>query len=237
MAPVTSCVALEDSLLGAQAAKTAGCWTVGVATGASDFARLSSSPYVDRCYVGFAPCRVAFGREDVTRKSPVTPNEFVSHVIQDIAWRLGCSIEAFWTNDDWFQLGCELGNRIAELGRVQGSTGVFGVIDDDSCELKLRCDGIGGVRLQAVTPVDLNWFLALRCDQLPSGQPQPLVSLLQGLGAGCGVSIDILVTTAQDPQRTWEGIFRGVGVGLNKLTDVRGSAELAPAPGVKATLA
>ncbi len=233
MAPVTSCVALEDSLLGAQAAKTAGCWTVGVATGASDFARLSSSPCVDRCYVGFVPCRVALGREDVTKKSLVTPNEFVSHMIEDIGWRLGCSIDVFWTNDDWFQLGCELGNRIAELGRVQVSTDVFGVMDDDSCELKLRCDGVGGVRLHAATPVDLNWFLALRCDQLPSGQP--LVSLLQGLGAGFGVSIDILVTSAQDPQHTWEGIFRGVGVGLNKLTDPRESAALAP--GVKATLA
>ena len=30
-------VALEDSLLGAQAANAAGCWTVGVATGATDF--------------------------------------------------------------------------------------------------------------------------------------------------------------------------------------------------------
>jgi imidazoleglycerol phosphate dehydratase HisB len=229
LAAVTPCVALEDSLLGAEAAKAAGCWTVGVATGASDFERLSSSPYVDRCYACFAPCRVVLGREGVTKKSLVTPNEFVSHMIEHIAWRLGCSIDVFWANDDWFQLGRELGHRIAELCPVQGSTGVLGMIDDGSCELALRWDGTGGVRLRAAAQVDLDWFLALRCEQVPNGQP--LLSMLRGLGAGCGVSFDILVASAEDPHHTWEGIFRGIGIGLNKLTGAHDTAELAePAP-------
>jgi HAD superfamily hydrolase (TIGR01509 family) len=46
--------AVEDSLLGAQAAHAAGCFTVGVATGAAGFEALSASPYVDRCYRSFA---------------------------------------------------------------------------------------------------------------------------------------------------------------------------------------
>jgi imidazoleglycerol phosphate dehydratase HisB len=43
------------------------------------------------------------------------------------------------------------------------------------------------------------------------------VSLLHGLAAGSGVSLDILIASAEDPHHTWEGIFRGVGIGLKKL--------------------
>jgi HAD superfamily hydrolase (TIGR01509 family) len=219
LAAVTSCVALEDSLLGAQAAKTAGCWTIGVATGATDFSRLSISSYVDRCYASFAPCRIALGREGETQKSLVTPNEFVSHMIEHVAGRLGCSINVFWTNDDWFQLGRELGHRVAELCGVQDSTYARGMVDDGSCELALRRDGKGGVCLRAAAGVDLDWLLALPLEQLPNGQT--LASLLKGLGAGCGVSFDIMVASAEDPRHTWEEIFRGVGMGLNQFAGAR----------------
>ena len=142
-------VAVEDSLLGAQAANAAGCWTVGVSKGATDFEVLSSSPHVNRSYTSFAPCRVLFGWAGVTKKSLVTPNEFVSHMIEHIAWRLGCSVDVLWTNDDWYHLGRELGQRIAELCPLQGSAAALGMIDDGSCEVALRCDGTGEVRLRA----------------------------------------------------------------------------------------
>lgn len=213
-------VALEDSLLGAQAANAAGCWTVGVATGATDFETLSASPHVDRCYVSFAPCRVVLGWEGVTKKSLVTPNEFVSHMIEHIAWRLGCSVYVTWTNDDWSQLGRELGSRVVELYRLQGTAAARG-IDDGSCEVALRCGGTGDVCLRAAGQVDLEWFLGLRCEQLANGQP--LVSMLHGLAVGCGVDLDILVASAEDPHHTWEGIFQGVGTGLSKLADLKGT--------------
>jgi HAD superfamily hydrolase (TIGR01509 family) len=47
------CVAIEDSVLGLESASRAGCYVVGVATGASTFEALSSSGYADRCYVDF----------------------------------------------------------------------------------------------------------------------------------------------------------------------------------------
>ncbi len=232
------CAAVEDSLRGAQSAKAAGCWTIGVATGASDFGALSSSPHVDLCYVRFAPCRVVLGRQGVTTKSLITPNEFVSHMIEHIAWRLGCSVDVFWTNDDWNQLGRELGQSVAQSPRVRTSAGVLGMIDDGSCELALRASGAGGVRFRASRQVDLGWFLGLRCEQLSNGEP--LVSLMQGLGAGCGVEFDVLVASAEDPHHTWEGIFRAVGIGLNKLTASLVSAEppddtLPPASGESRT--
>ena len=219
MAGAGTYVALEDSLLGAQAAKAAGCWTVGVATGATDFEALSSSPHVDSAYAAFIPCRIEFGREGVTKKSLVTPNEFVSHMIEHIAWRLGCSVDVLWTNDDWFQLGRDLGQRIGELVSLRGAAASLGMIDDGSCEVALRRDSKGNARLRSVDQVDLDWFLALRCEQLRNGQP--LVRMLHGLGAGCGVDLDILVTSVEDPHHTWEGIFRGVGIGLSKLAAVR----------------
>jgi HAD superfamily hydrolase (TIGR01509 family) len=50
----SACVAIEDSLLGAEAGNRAGCFTVGVATGANSLAELSQSPFVSRCYPSLA---------------------------------------------------------------------------------------------------------------------------------------------------------------------------------------
>jgi len=208
------CAALEDSLLGAQAANAAGCWTVGVATGATDFDALSASRYVDRCYTSFAQYRVVLGGEDVTKRSLVTPNGFVSHMIEGIAWPLGCSVDVIWTNDDWTRLGRELGRRVAELWHLQSIPAAPEVIGGDSCEVVLRFSGTGDVRLRASGQVDLEWFLGLSFEQLPNGQP--LVSMLHGLAAGCNVDLDIAVASAERPRHTWEGIFRGVGTALSK---------------------
>lgn len=49
------CIAVEDSLIGAQAAAAAGCVVIGVATGADDFGSLSSSAWVHRAYRSFSP--------------------------------------------------------------------------------------------------------------------------------------------------------------------------------------
>lgn len=48
------CVVFEDSLLGAEAGKRAGCYTVAVATGGTPFAQLEASSWVDRAYYSFA---------------------------------------------------------------------------------------------------------------------------------------------------------------------------------------
>jgi HAD superfamily hydrolase (TIGR01509 family) len=48
--PPARCVAIEDSLLGAEAAARAGCHVVAVATGANTLAELAASGYVWRAY-------------------------------------------------------------------------------------------------------------------------------------------------------------------------------------------
>ncbi|MGH7881333.1 MAG: HAD family hydrolase [Candidatus Dormibacteraceae bacterium] len=52
------CVALEDSLLGIEAAHRAGCFTIGIATGANSWEQLSASPFIDRCYTSLAEMQV-----------------------------------------------------------------------------------------------------------------------------------------------------------------------------------
>jgi HAD superfamily hydrolase (TIGR01509 family) len=222
-------VAIEDSLLGAQAANAAGCWTVGVATGAADFDALSAAPYVDRCYTSFKPCRVVvLSGDDVAGKSLVTPSEFVSQMLEDIARLLGCSTDVIWTNDDWAQLGRELGWRVAALWRPQSTSVAPAVIRDGSSVVILRSGGTGDVRLSAGGQVDLERFLGLSCGTLPDGQP--LVSMLHGLAVGCDVDLNILVTSLEAPGHTWEDIFRGVGIALSKLARTSESALLSQAP-------
>ena len=51
--------------------------------------------------------KLAFG--NVTSKRIKTSNDFVSHMIEHIAWRLGCSIDLEWESEDWESLGRALG--------------------------------------------------------------------------------------------------------------------------------
>ncbi|MGH3828309.1 MAG: HAD family hydrolase, partial [Pseudonocardiaceae bacterium] len=210
-----SCVAVEDSLLGAEAANAAGCYTVGVATGANSFRELSESPHVSCCYTSFARCHVCLGRAGVTAKSLGSPNEFVSHMIEHIAWRLGCSIDLCWTNDDWHELGAALGREVRKLPLRRDAASTIGMIDDGSAEIHLRAANPGGALLTASRQVDLEWFLSSRAEQLSDGRP--LVAVLEGLGAGGDLDLSITVASFEDPHHTWEGVFRGVGIALDTM--------------------
>ena len=209
------CVAVEDSLLGAEAASTAGCYTVAVATGANSFLELSESPYVSRCYTSFARCYVSLGSAGVMSKTLSSPNEFVSHMIEHIAWRLGCSIDLSWTNDGWRGLGSALGREVRKLPIRQETASTIGMIDDGSAEIHVTATRSGGVVLTASRQVDLEWFLSSRAEQLSDGKP--LVEVLEGLGAGGALDFTITVASFEDPHHTWEGVFRGVGIALDKM--------------------
>lgn len=211
----TACVAVEDSLLGAEAASAAGCYTVAVATGANSFRELTKSPYVSRCYMSFARCYVSLGRAGVMSKTLCSPNEFVSHMIEHIAWRLGCSIDLSWTSDDWHGLGAALGHEVRKLPLRREAASTIGMIDDGSAEIHVTTTNPPGAVLTASRQVDLEWFLSSRAEQLSSGKP--LVEVLEGLGDGGALDLDITVASFEDPHHTWEGVFRGVGMALDKM--------------------
>jgi HAD superfamily hydrolase (TIGR01509 family) len=209
------CVAVEDSLLGAEAASTAGCYTVAVATGANSFRELAQSRYVSRCYTSFARCYVSLGRAGVTSKTLSSPNEFVSHMIEHVAWRLGCSIDLSWTNDDWRGLGSALGREVRKLPIRRDAASTIGMIDDGSAEIHVTATSPGGAVLTSSRQVDLEWFLDSRAEQLSDGRP--LVEVLKGLGTGSDLGFNIVVASFEDPHHTWEGVFRGIGIALDKM--------------------
>src|SRR5262249_42413497 len=116
-----------------------------------------------------------------------------------------------------YALVFELGREVNKLSRVRTSTAALGMIDDGSAEVAVAVADAGGVTVRASPPVDLDWFLGVRCEQLANGGP--LVSLLDGLGAAAGLRIDVTVASFEDPHHSWEGVFRAVGIALNKLVE------------------
>lgn len=217
--PPEHCVAVEDSPLGLQSASAAGCHTIGVATGAASFAELADSGYATFCYTHLGPRVVRLGRDGITNKVLDTPNDFVSHMVEHIAWRLGCSIELRWTSDDWVALGRALGEQIGRMPRLAESAAALGMIDDGSAEVRLRTASPGGARFTSSGQVDLEWFLSVRCEQLSHGTP--LVDMLDALGRAAGLDIEVTVGSFEDPHHTWEGVYRAVGIALDRMHNPR----------------
>jgi HAD superfamily hydrolase (TIGR01509 family) len=219
--PPQRCVALEDSLLGAQAARAAGCFVVGVATGAATFAELEAADTVDVAYRRFAPCGATLAPGDVTRKRLDTPNEFVSHMLEHIAWRTGCAITVDWAGDDWDWLGHAVGEQLAVLLDGEATLSrALGLIDDGSCEVTLeRTQADAGlVVLTGSGPggVDPERFVGMRVEQLTTGLP--LVQLLEGLTRACGLRLTVALASLEDPHHTWEATYRAVGIALRGLS-------------------
>jgi len=207
------CVVIEDSLIGISAGYNAKCYTIGVATGGTEFERLEQRAQQIYSTFEINPLLLQFG--DVRKKQIISPNEFVSHAIEHIAWRLGVEIDFTWHNNDWLTLGETLGKKIRKFEIQEKSSVALGMIDDGSAEVSIEISDTPALRLDAIENLDLDWFLSLRCEQLPSGKP--LVELAQGLAQGLGVRIAIKVCSVEDPHHTWEGIFRSIGIGLNTI--------------------
>jgi len=209
------CVVIEDSLIGLEAGNQAQCYTIGVATGGTDLPILEQMGQARQIYAKFEVPHLTLKFGDVTRKRITTVNDFFSHMIEHIAWRLGVEIELSWYHNDWWTLGEWLGQKIREFPLQQASAIALGMIDDGSAEVLIDLTVPPKVHIESIENVDLSWFLSLRCEQLSSGQP--LVTFLEGLGAGLGAYISIKVCGVEDPHHTWEGVFRGIGMSLYQL--------------------
>lgn len=209
------CAVVEDSLLGAEAGCRAGCFTIGVCTGSADLKSLESCQFADCVYTSFEANRIALRFGQVTQKKVVSQNDFVSHMVEHIAWRLGCEIDFFWNNNNWNLLGKSLGKEINRFKAVRSKAAALGMIDDGSAEILIDLSNGEGLQLESVAGVDLDWFLSLRCEQLINGKP--LEQMLQGLAKGLDALLRIRVCNLEDPHHTWEGIFRAVGIALSKI--------------------
>ena len=214
------CVVVEDSLQGVQAGFQAGAFTIGVATGGATYYNLENSPWTLQVYTSFQPLQINLSFGNVTQKQIITPNDFVSHTLEHIAWRLGCSIDLFWNSNTWFELGEAMGHHIGKFNPSATSAASMGMIDDGSAEIFLQLDHQPDLRIHSP-----DWFLKLRCEQLKSGQP--LVDLLKGLSQGLKAYISIRICSIHDPHHTWEAVFRGLGTALGHIYK---SAEIKVAP-------
>ncbi len=156
--------------------------------------------------------RLAFG--DVSRKRIETPNDFVSHMIEHIAWRMGLEIDLVCGHQQWDRLGMLLGKEIAGFARFGSKSAALGMIDDGGAEIEIML-GESGVELSAVRAVNIDEFIASRCEQVSSGEP--MLMLLRGLAEGMSARITVLILSFEDPHHTWEGVFRGVGIALSRI--------------------
>ena len=213
--PPGHCAVVEDSLLGAEAGGKAGCFVVGVAAGGTSFADLETSAHIQRIYSSFHPNQLALQFGDVTKKHLRTPNDFVSHAIEHIAWRMGCGIELFWNSNDWPQLGLALGRTIASLPQQAAAAAALGMIDDGSAEVTIALADEPDFLIETVEQLDPAWFFSLRCEQAESSAP--LLELLRGLTQGLRARLHVLVCGVEDPHHVWESVFRAIGIALGKI--------------------
>jgi imidazoleglycerol phosphate dehydratase HisB len=99
---------------------------------------------------------------------------------------------------------------------VQEFSGVaLGMIDDGSAEVTVKIANLPELTIETIANVDKDWFLALRCEQIHSGQP--LIAFIEGLSEGLLANITVRICSVEDPHHSWEGIFRALGTALNKI--------------------
>ena len=209
------CAVVEDSTVGAEAGGRAGCFTVGVCTGSADFRDLEASPWTSRVHTSFMPAEISLEFGPVTQKRVATPNDFVSHMVEHIAWRLGCSIQLSFPSNDWELLGMQLGEKIRGFEAATSKGAALGMIDDGSAEVLIDLESPAELRMESGAMQDLDWFLSLRCEQLENGAP--LVRLLEGLSKGLNALVNIVVCNVEDPHHAWEGVFRSLGIAMNRI--------------------
>ncbi|MEM1105668.1 MAG: HAD family phosphatase [Pseudomonadota bacterium] len=214
--PPAECACAEDSLTGLRAGRAAGYGhIIAVATGAEAFEDLAAAGLADVCHTRFARPGVVFHDGRPTQKSIVTPNDFVSHMVEHIAWRLGTGIELAWHSTDWRGLGAWLGGELRSLGLRQASAASLGMIDDGAAECLVDLDAAPHFVFSTHASLDPEKVLDMRVEQV--GRGADLAQLLEGLAAGLAGRIEMRLCTFEDPHHSWEGVYRALGITLSRL--------------------
>ena len=212
---IANCLVVEDSLVGAEAGRTAGAFVVGMATGATDFDILEHDDRVDISLQDLTDPHLKLKFGSVRNKTLNTGNDFISHMVEHIAWRLGTAIDIKWQNSDWHSLGVYLGAEIAKFSPKITSAACLGMIDDGSAEVAIDLNKTASCYIEAIPTTNMELFTSIRCEQLKTGEP--LVEMLEGLSEGLNADLQVRVCTFEDPHHTWEGIYRAVGIVLGKI--------------------
>ena len=210
------CLFIEDSPTGLQAGKAAGMgFAVGVATSAWSFATLHNLGLADLVYERFEAPRLTLAPGRPAEKRLGTPNDFVSHMVEHIGWRLGAGVDLLWPSSDWRGLGRLIGARVRELGLAGESAATLGMIDDGAAEVMIDRADAPGLTFETHPSLPRDKVLAMRVEQLSAGGD--LLSMLEGLAEGLPARLVVRLCTFEDPHHSWEGVFRAVGICLARL--------------------
>lgn len=210
------CAFIEDSATGLTAGQAAGCgYAVAVSTGALPFDAIDQLDRADVVYDRFSTPSIAFHDGAPARKNIDTPNDFVSHMIEHIAWRMGTGIDIHWRNNDWRALGLFLGRGLGAFDLSKGAAATLGMIDDGAAEVLIDRSGSPGVEFSTHHSLPRDQVLSMRVEQVRVGQH--LVRLADGLAHGLDAKLDIRLCTFEDPHHSWEGVFRAIGIALARL--------------------
>ncbi len=210
------CAFVEDSVTGLTAGRAAKYgYALGVATGATSFSDLEKSGLADQVFDRFDVPSLEFFAGAPTNKNIDTPNDFVSHMLEHIAWRLGVGIDLRWRSNDWTALGRFIGENIRGLDLKGTSSATLGMIDDGAAECLVDLSKSSELKLSAHHSLNLERILNMRVEQVDQGQE--LVDLLKGLAEGLDALIDMRICTFEDPHHSWEGVYRALGICLNRL--------------------
>lgn len=222
------CAFVEDSITGLNAGCAAGYdYAIGVATGATSFNALVDCGLCEMVFDRFDRASVRLIDGSPTEKTLDTPNDFVSHMIEHIAWRLGTGMDLHWRTGDWPALGAFVGRAVGALNLRRGSAATLGMIDDGAAEVLVDLGGEPGVEFSCHHSFSKHKVAAARVEQVRSGSE--LLQLLDGLATGLGAKISVRLCTFEDPHHSWEGVFRAVGIALARLREPASGISPAPA--------
>ncbi|HZV21084.1 MAG TPA: HAD family phosphatase [Hyphomicrobiales bacterium] len=104
--PIGKCAVIEDSALGLNASRSAGAYTIAVASGAESFAYLKASGLADVCYTVFQTCEFGIAAGGLPKIG--TPDEGVNILIATILKSCGKPLQIRWNNDNWPLLGTQI---------------------------------------------------------------------------------------------------------------------------------
>lgn len=210
------CAFIEDSITGLTSGRAAGFGhAIAVATGATPLTTLRESGLADAAFDRFAAPQIAFIPGAPMEKTIDTPDDFVSHMVEHIAWRLGVGITLHWREADWAKLGAYVGDALKTLAFRNAAAATLGMIDDGAAETLIDFTAPPAADFQCHPSLDRDLILGLRVEQVGAGRE--LTDLLEGLAQGLGARIETRMCTFEDPHHSWEGVYRSVGICLDRL--------------------
>ncbi len=195
---------VEDSLTGLEAGRAAGIdCAVAVATGATTFEALEASDRARVVYDRFARPRLSFVDGRPTEKRIDTPNDFVSHMVEHIAWRLGTGINLAWRSNDWAALGRFLGEGLRAFDFATDKAASLGMIDDGAAEVLIDRTAPPGLDFSVHPSLPEEQVLAMRVEQVRAGRE--LVAIARGIAEGFGARKAVSLCAIEATHQSWEG--------------------------------